>query len=74
MQNLSHQKQMNEITSHENYREIISRIKLLSTAPQENILNFDELKHLQAMAIAYELKRYDFTIGFTDTRQFSIAG
>ncbi|OWK68906.1 hypothetical protein CBW18_20070 [Pedobacter sp. AJM] len=74
MQNLSHQKQMNEITSHENYREIISRIKLLSSITQENALNYDELRKLQALAIAYELKRYDFTIGLTDTRQFSIAG
>ncbi|WP_140418724.1 hypothetical protein [Pedobacter sp. AJM] len=65
---------MNEITSHENYREIISRIKLLSSITQENALNYDELRKLQALAIAYELKRYDFTIGLTDTRQFSIAG
>ncbi|MCX2433474.1 hypothetical protein [Pedobacter sp. GR22-10] len=65
---------MNEITSHENYREIISKIKLLSSITQENALNYDELRKLQALAIAYELKRYDFTIGLTDTRQFSIAG
>ena len=64
---------MNEINNHERYREIISRIKTLSATQQDTIFNFEELAQLRAMAIAYELKRYDFTIGLTDTRQFSIA-
>ncbi|NTD97056.1 hypothetical protein G6M26_06820 [Agrobacterium tumefaciens] len=64
---------MNEINNHERYREVISRIKTLSATRQDTIFNFEELAQLRAMAIAYELKRYDFTIGLTDTRQFSIA-
>ena len=64
---------MNEINNHERYREVISRIKTLSATQQDTIFNFEELAQLRAMAIAYELKRYDFTIGLTDTRQFSIA-
>ncbi|MFD2287180.1 hypothetical protein GJU39_21120 [Pedobacter petrophilus] len=65
---------MNEISNHETYREIITRIKSLSSATPENIFNFEELHELQALAISYELKKYDFTISLTDTRQFSAAG
>ncbi|MFW0718268.1 hypothetical protein [Pedobacter sp. N23S346] len=65
---------MNEIINHETYREVIARIKFLSSSTQETIFNFEELHKLQSMAIAYELKKYDFTIGLTDTRQFSVAG
>jgi len=64
---------MNEINNHESYREVISRIKTLSATQQDTIFNFEELAQLQAMAIAYELKRYDFTINLTDTRRFSMA-
>lgn len=65
---------MNEIINHDTYLEIIARIKLLSSTTQETIFNFEELNRLQSLAIAYELKKYDFTIGLTDTRQFSVAG
>ena len=65
---------MNEINNHETYLSIISKIKSLAEASQENVINFDELRELQNLAIAYELKKYDFTIGLTDTRQFSVAG
>jgi hypothetical protein len=67
-------KQMNEISNHETYREIITRIKSLSSVTSENIFNFEELQELQALAISYEMKKYDFTVGLTDTRQFSAAG
>lgn len=66
-------KQMNEIIDHESYLEVIFRIKTLSATQQDTTFNFEELTELQKMAIAYELKRYDFTIGLTDTRQFSMA-
>lgn len=65
---------MNEINNYETYREVIDRIKSLSSTTQETLFNYEELHELQAVAIAYELKKYDFTIGLTDTRQFSVAG
>ena len=65
---------MNEIINHETYLAVIDRIKSLSSTTQETLPNFEELHQLQSLAIAYEVKKYDFTIGLTDTRKFSLAG
>ncbi|MDY0907653.1 hypothetical protein [Pedobacter sp. CFBP9032] len=65
---------MNEIINHETYLAVIDRIKSLYSTTQETLPNFEELHQLQSLAIAYEMKKYDFTIGLTDTRKFSFAG
>lgn len=64
---------MEQISNHNDYRTVIARIQVLSVK-QESIFDVRELHRLQALAMDYESKRYDFTIGFADNRTLSAAG
>ncbi|MCX2574898.1 hypothetical protein [Pedobacter sandarakinus] len=64
---------MNQINNHDEYKAAIALINEL-TSQQENAHITKEIFQLQRLAIAYELRKYDFTIGMPDQWQLSIAG
>jgi len=53
---------METILNDADYKLVINRIALLSSKYSLTATENEELKQLSAMAIAYECRRYDFTI------------
>ncbi|WP_025142325.1 hypothetical protein [Pedobacter jeongneungensis] len=53
---------METILTDADYKLVINRIALLSSKHSLSAIENEELNQLSAMAIAYECRRYDFTI------------
>ncbi|GAA4202481.1 hypothetical protein GCM10022289_17320 [Pedobacter jeongneungensis] len=60
---------METILTDADYKLVINRIALLSAKNSTGNAENEELKQLSAMAIAYECRRYDFTIQPYQNRQ-----